>query len=113
MAPFSRGNVTIATGSTADNPIVNPNWLSDPRDQEVAIAAYKRARQIFNSTAMSPVVLEEAYPGVDVSTDEEILDTIRDSALTVWHAAGSNAMGQSPFLELYLPHVDHVACRSL
>ena len=32
VAPFSRGNVTMNSTDTAINSIVNPNWLSDPRD---------------------------------------------------------------------------------
>lgn len=95
VAPFSRGNVTIASDSTFDNPVVNPNWLADPRDQEVAVAAYKRTRQIFDSAVMSRVVIEEVYPGPNYSTDAEILDVIKASALPVWHAAGSNPMGRS------------------
>jgi len=31
VAPFSRGNVTIASNDTNIHPIVNPNWLTDPQ----------------------------------------------------------------------------------
>lgn len=37
VAPFGRGNVTIASADSSVNPIVNPNWLSDSRDQEFAV----------------------------------------------------------------------------
>lgn len=46
-APFSRGNVTIVSNDTAVSPVVSPNWLTDPRDCEVLIAAFRRARQIW------------------------------------------------------------------
>ncbi|KAL9005007.1 MAG: hypothetical protein Q9188_002188 [Gyalolechia gomerana] len=46
VAPFSRGNVTINSSDTNDYPVVNPNWLGDARDREVAIAAFKRARAV-------------------------------------------------------------------
>lgn len=95
VAPFSRGNVTINSTSTLVNPIISPNWLLDPRDQETAVAAFKRARTIFTSDAMKPVVIgDEIYPGLNVTTDEQILKVIQDGAMTVYHAAGTNAMGK-------------------
>ncbi|KAL9625685.1 MAG: hypothetical protein Q9160_000003 [Pyrenula sp. 1 TL-2023] len=94
IAPFSRGNVTINSTDTADNPIVQPNLLGDPRDQEMAVAAFKRAREVFNNPAMAPVIIgEEAFPGLNVSTDAQILNFVKDSGFTVYHAAATNAMG--------------------
>lgn len=49
VAPLSRGNVTISSADASDNPIINPNWLTDPTDQAVAVAAFKRVRQAFAS----------------------------------------------------------------
>ena len=94
IAPFSRGNVTINSTDTADNPVVQPNLLADPRDQEMAVAAFKRAREAFNNPAVAPVVIgEEAFPGRNVSTDAQILDFVKNSAFTIYHAAATNAMG--------------------
>ena len=94
IAPFSRGNVTINSTDTADNPVVQPNLLGDPRDQEMAVAAFKRAREVFNNPVIAPVIIgEEAFPGRNVSTDTQILDFIKNSGFTVYHAAATNAMG--------------------
>ena len=94
VAPFSRGNVTIVSNDTSVNPTVNPNWLADARDQEAAVAAFKTARSVFQTKAMQPIVIgSEVFPGLNVSTDEQIMSLIRQSALTPYHAAGSNAMG--------------------
>ena len=95
VAPFSRGNVTIGSNNTADNPIVSPNWLLDPRDQEVAIAAFKRVRSVFTTNAMKPVIIGgEAFPGGN-KTDAEILTIIQQSCSTIYHAAATCAMGKS------------------
>ena len=40
------------------------------------------------------IVGPEIYPGTQVQTDEEILDTIRLSFNTVYHAAATNKMGR-------------------
>jgi choline dehydrogenase len=46
LSPFSRGNLTISSADANDPPVINPNWLTDPRDKEQAIAAFKPLRQI-------------------------------------------------------------------
>ncbi|KAI4189168.1 MAG: hypothetical protein L6R41_001667 [Letrouitia leprolyta] len=95
VAPFSRGNVTIHSTSTLDNPIVSPNWLTDPRDVEIAIAGFKRARQIFNQSGISGIINggTEFSPAVNVTSDSKILRYIRDTSTTISHAAGTCRMG--------------------
>ncbi|KAI7361833.1 hypothetical protein KC354_g7779 [Hortaea werneckii] len=96
VKPLSRGNVTIKSTDTSDKPLINPNWLAHPTDQQVAIAAYKRARQVFNTTFMEPALVEkdEYFPGFDVQSDEDLLNVIRGSVMTVPHASGTSKMGK-------------------
>ncbi|KAI1471134.1 putative GMC oxidoreductase [Daldinia caldariorum] len=94
VATLSKGNVTIRSNDTADLPVINPNWLSHPADKEVAIAAFKRTREIWTAPAMRPVLIgEEYYPGKSVSTDEEIWRYIQDNFSTIFHAACTCKMG--------------------
>ena len=94
VAPFSRGNVSIVSNDTSVHPVVNPNWLSDPRDQEVAIAGFKRARAVFQSAAVQPLLIgPEAFPGGNVTANQDILNVIMSSSDTIHHAAGTNRMG--------------------
>ncbi|KAK1142779.1 hypothetical protein N8T08_007411 [Aspergillus melleus] len=94
VAPTSRGNVTIISADTDDLPIVNPNWLSTEADQQVAITIYKRIRDIFHSTVMAPLVVgEEYFPGMQYQSDGDILNVVRDTMMTVFHAAGTCKMG--------------------
>lgn len=94
VATFSRGNVTINATDTAFNPVINPNWLSDPRDQDIAIAAFRRGRRLFSTDAIKPIVKEEAFPGPNVTSDAQILDVVKKSANSVYNAAGTNKMGK-------------------
>jgi choline dehydrogenase len=77
VALLSRGNVTTKSADTNDLPLINPNWLTAPTDQEVAVVAYKRVRQAFASKYMAPVLTNKTkyYPSPDVKTDEQILIT--------------------------------------
>lgn len=94
-APFSRGNVTIISNDTAVLPIASPNWLLDPRDREVLLAAFRRARQVFSTQAMQGVLNgPEIFPGANITSDEDLLVAIQRSAQTIWHASGTNKMGR-------------------
>lgn len=96
VAPVSRGNVTIKSGDTNDLPVVNPNWLSINADQEVAVASFKRAREISTSDPMKNVIIgEEVSPGLEkVSTDEEILAYIKSNVILIYHPSCTCKMGK-------------------
>lgn len=93
VATFSRGNVTISSPDVSVNPVISPNWLLDPRDQDLAIAAFRRGRQLFSTDAIAPIVISEVYPGADITSDEGILKIVRESANSVYNAVGTNKMG--------------------
>ncbi|KAL8743615.1 MAG: hypothetical protein Q9190_004057 [Brigantiaea leucoxantha] len=94
-APFSRGNVTIASSDTSVLPIVSPNWLADPRDREVLITAVRRARQVWATKAMQDVITgPEIYPGANVTSDADLIAVIQRSTQTIWHACATNKMGK-------------------
>ena len=95
LSPTSRGSIDIASSDMSDPPVINPNWLSHPTDQQVMIAGFKRVRELFKSKAVQPLLNgKEAYPGEQVQTDEQILALIRKSINTVYHAAATCAMGR-------------------
>jgi choline dehydrogenase-like flavoprotein len=96
VAPVSRGSVTISSADTAVAPIIDPGFLTAPADQDVALAAFKRARDFFATKAVQPVLIGGEYdPGPRVSTDAQILQWIRNNVMTVWHASCTCAMGKS------------------
>ncbi|KAK8055586.1 hypothetical protein PG993_000813 [Apiospora rasikravindrae] len=97
-APQSRGNVTLRSADARDLPVINPNWLTHPADADVAVAAYKRVRAVMASQAMSGALaqpLEEYFPGLDaVKSDAEILQSVRENMMTVYHASATCRMGK-------------------
>lgn len=94
IAPTSRGNVTISSANVAHLPIVSPNWLSTETDQKLAVATYKRIREIFRTQAMAPIITgPEYFPGLEYQTDAQILDVIRNSMMTIYHASCTCKMG--------------------
>ncbi|KAL8935222.1 MAG: hypothetical protein Q9216_005532 [Gyalolechia sp. 2 TL-2023] len=92
VAPLSRGEISINSSNMADPPLINPNWLTHPTDIQLAIAAFKRQRQVW--AAMSNLTIgEEQIPGPAVQSDADILDFIRRTLAPVWHAAATCKMG--------------------
>jgi choline dehydrogenase len=86
--PLSRGNVSIASNSMKDAPLIDVGWLSDPTDLEVLVQALKRARALFGAESVRDVLLgEEVLPGKGVETEEQIAAYIREGITTVYHAS--------------------------
>lgn len=94
VAPLSRGNITINSTSMLDAPLINPNWLNHPADKEVAVAAFKRQRQVWD--VLGNITLgPEYFPGPSTQSDADILKFIGDSLAPIWHAAATCKMGKA------------------
>ncbi|KAL8675736.1 MAG: hypothetical protein Q9186_007642 [Xanthomendoza sp. 1 TL-2023] len=96
IAPLSRGNVTISSAEMTDPPILNPNWLSDPTDQELAVQSFRRSCEIWSVLAANGITVgdSESLPGFDVSHDADILAYIQKSLMTIYHASSTCKMGR-------------------
>ncbi|KAJ5732359.1 Dehydrogenase patE [Penicillium malachiteum] len=94
VAPTSRGNVSIRSANMADPPIINPNWLGTETDRKMAIAAYKRIREFFDTKALVSVLAgPEYFPGRSIQSDDEILFVIKQTMMTIYHASCTCKMG--------------------
>ncbi|KAF7716523.1 Versicolorin B synthase [Penicillium ucsense] len=94
IAPTSRGNVTLRSRDAKDLPIINPNWLDTESDQKLAIAAYRRIREVFQTTAMKAILTgPEYFPGLQFQSDADILNIIRNTMMTIYHASCTCKMG--------------------
>ena len=45
---------------------------------------------------MAPLILTEAAPGADRTTDDEIIDWVKQAAETTYHPVGTCKMGSDP-----------------
>ena len=95
ITPLSRGSIFITSNDTNNAPLVNPGWLSNSSDIEVAIQAVKRGRDFFGASAIQPILTsEELLPGKNITTDADIEEFVRQYVATVWHASCTCAMGK-------------------
>jgi choline dehydrogenase len=51
------------------------------------------ARQIFAAPALKPFIREESLPGLQITTDDELLDYARRNGSTCYHASCTCLMG--------------------
>ncbi len=91
--PESRGHVRLRSADPMAAPLVQPNYLTDARDQAVLLAALKLARQLMASRAMAAYFEGEILPGPQVASDDELLDFARQRGSTAYHLAGTCKMG--------------------
>jgi choline dehydrogenase len=96
MRPESKGNVHITAADPRQPPAINFNFLSSPPDAELTVRAVRIAREIMTAPAMTPLQMNEIAPGADRTTDDEILDWVRNAAETTYHPVGTCKMGSDP-----------------
>jgi len=96
MRPESKGHIHIVSADPHRPPAINFNFLSSPPDAEVTVRAVRIARAIMTAPAMAPLQLTETAPGVDRTTDDEILDWVKRAAETTYHPVGTCKMGSDP-----------------
>ena len=96
LRPESRGTIRIKSADPTVYPAIVPNYLSDPLDQEVAVAGLKWGRKIAAQPALAPWIDHEMLPGPDFATDAALLDYARMAGSTIYHPVGACQMGHGP-----------------
>jgi choline dehydrogenase len=96
MRPESKGQVHITAADPRRPPAINFNFLSSPPDAELTVRAVRIARATMTAPAMAPFQVSEVVPGADLTTDDEILDWVKQAAETTYHPVGTCKMGSDP-----------------
>jgi choline dehydrogenase len=93
VATRSVGELELQSADPGDPPLINPNYLAEDEDMAVLIEGVKLARKIANSPAFDTYRGAEYMPGIDVATDEDIKEYIRDTVGNIYHPVGTCKMG--------------------
>ena len=96
MRPESRGTIRIRSSDPGAYPAIAPNYLSDPLDEEVAVAGIRWARRIAATEPLSDYIEHETNPGAEFETDAALLGWARERGTTLYHPVGTCAMGRGP-----------------
>jgi choline dehydrogenase len=93
LNPSSRGHVRITAPDFNKAPAIAPNYLSTEEDRKIAADSLRLTRSIVAQPALQPYAPEEFKPGVQFQTDAELAKLAGDIATTIFHPAGTTAMG--------------------
>jgi len=96
LRPESRGHIRIKSPDPTVYPSIFANYLSDPIDQQVAVAEIKWARRIASQEALKSYIVNEILPGDAIRSDAEILEFARGAGTTIYHPVGTCQMGHGP-----------------
>lgn len=90
-------NFCFQSANSRTHPIIDPKYFDDPTDLTDLIAAVRLTREIFAQEAFDQFRGPEKLPGVNVQTDEEIANWIKETCETEYHPCSSNKMGKVIF----------------
>lgn len=94
LRPESRGHVAITGSDMFAAPEIAPNYLSAPRDKEIAVRSIRIARKIAAAKAFASYRPEEYLPGKIVGDGrEDLIRAAADIGTTIFHPVGTAKMG--------------------
>ena len=93
LRPSSRGSVHAAGPDPRAPPRIQPNYLSTPEDERVAVQSLRLVRRIVAQPPLQRLRPEEVLPGPAVSSDEDLVLAARQLGTTIFHPVGTARMG--------------------
>jgi len=91
LRPHSRGTVRLANADPSASPLIDPAFLSDPRDIQTLRKGARMMAEIMNAPALNRYRGQELYPAGQ--SDAELDAAIRARADTIYHPVGTCRMG--------------------
>ena len=95
MRSKSRGAVSLRSADPGDAPVIRFNYMSEDSDWQEFRKCIRLTREIIGQEAFKPYLSHEIQPGVDVQSDDEIDDFIREHAESAYHPCGTCKMGRA------------------
>jgi len=96
LRPHSRGEIYLESTDPTRAPVIQPNYLQDPRDLELMLEGSRMSREIFLQPGFDSIRNGFIFPEKQNPTREEEIDFIRRKAETIYHPVGTCKMGNDP-----------------
>ena len=91
LRPKSVGTVKIASTNPDDDPLIDPNYLSDDEDMKVMIKGYRKMMEIMNTEPLAQ--FNNVRNPINIDDDKAIESAIRARSDTIYHPVGTCKMG--------------------
>ena len=92
----STGSIHVTSMDSKQQPAVRFNFLTAQLDRDVTLEAMRITRRIMTAPSMRDIATDEIAPGVNIQSDSELLDWVRNNAETTYHPVGTCKMGSDP-----------------
>jgi choline dehydrogenase len=92
----STGSIHITSADPAEPPAIRFNFLSTEHDRAGIVAVIRKGRELMATSPLREVTGEEIAPGINLQSDAELLDWVRNNAETTYHPVGTCKMGSDP-----------------
>jgi choline dehydrogenase len=94
LHPTSRGFVKLRSPDPLAPPIIQPNFLYTSEDLANHVEGYELIRELLHASDLTGMLVdEEAVPGPDVTTGEQLITAIRRYSESDFHSVGTCRMG--------------------
>jgi choline dehydrogenase len=93
LRPDGRGTVRLSSPDPFAWPAVLFDYLRTEYDIQAALTGLRLVRRIAEQPALKPYVASEIFPGVDLQSDDALLDYTRRTGVSNQHPTSSCAMG--------------------
>ncbi len=94
--PRSSGDLVLASPDPFADPVIRPNYLSDPFDLAEMLEGAHYIRTLAQAPALASVTECELLPGSAARGEEALIDDIRGRSTTVFHPVRTCRMGPDP-----------------
>ncbi len=96
LRPESTGEIRLRSARADDHPLIHPNYLATPLDQQTIVEGIRMARRICRQAPVAGLITEEHAPGRQVPDEDfdGLLDWARNTATTIYHPTGTCKMGR-------------------
>ena len=96
LREHSRGTVRLTSADPSQAPLIDLNFLADPRDLDDLRTCVHQARKVVSQRAFDPFRGEAEQPWASATGDAAIDALIRESAESAYHPCGTCKMGNRP-----------------
>ncbi|HET8642636.1 MAG TPA: GMC family oxidoreductase N-terminal domain-containing protein [Pseudonocardiaceae bacterium] len=105
LTPQSRGFVSLGSGDPTAKPMIVHNYFAEEADMQVAVAGLRIGLEIARQAALAPFT-ENAFQPPESDSEADLRQHVRRYSQTLYHPAGTCAMGTVVDAELRVLGVD-------
>ena len=93
MRAHSRGTIRLRDAEPSSPPLIQVNYLQDPRDRELMHKGIQYIRELVEQPSFRDLCGEEIFPGAHIHSEADIDESLNAEATTQWHLSGTAKMG--------------------